>query len=65
MPHPSSDTIRFDLQREGERLTGEIWLPEGVGERLTGEIWLPEGISGELVWGDTPRPLTPGRNALA
>jgi len=51
MPHPSSDTIRFDLQREGERLTGEIWLPEG--------------ISGELVWGDTPRPLTPGRNALA
>jgi len=51
MPHPSSDTIRFDLQREGERLTGEIWLPEGV--------------SGELVWGDIPRPLTPGRNALA
>jgi alpha-L-rhamnosidase len=50
MPHPSTDTIRFDLQREGDGVTGEIWLPEGV--------------SGEFVWDDTPHPLWPGRNVL-
>ena len=50
MPHASTDTIRFDLQRDGDDLTGEIWLPEGV--------------SGEFVWAGMPRPLWPGRNVL-
>jgi hypothetical protein len=50
MPHPSTDMLRFDLKREGDTLTGEIWLPEDV--------------SGELVWGSETRPLGPGRNPL-
>jgi hypothetical protein len=50
MPHPTSDMLRFDLRREGEALRGELWLPEGV--------------TGELVWGDETRPLSPGHNPL-
>ena len=49
MPHPRGE-ISADLRVEGQRLTGEIVLPEGV--------------SGELVWGGEKRELRPGRQEV-
>ncbi|NLO72537.1 MAG: alpha-L-rhamnosidase [candidate division WS1 bacterium] len=49
VPHPRGE-IGANLRVEGQRLTGEIVLPEGV--------------SGELIWGAEKQELSPGRQKV-